>query len=363
MFQASKDMRPYLLSNLMLGILTFYSTWCLVPIIQKYTLKAGLFGMDINKRGTPGGEIKIPESLGLATGCVYLISTLFSQFFYLTDSTKLLEFNSACLSITLMIFLGFADDVLDLPWRYKMLLPSISCLPILISYSGVTDIILPQFAFDLIGTNIVHLGFFYYVYMGMLGVFCTNAINIHAGINGLEAGQSFIIAIFVLLLNIKEFTEQGDIIRKQQHLLSIFITTPFLASTGGLLVYNWYPSKVFVGDTYTMFAGMTLAVAGILGHFSKTMLLFFIPQIINFLMSLPQIIGLWGLTCPRHRLPKYDQETKLLKGVPNYWNLVNQTLVFCGDMSEENLCILLMLFQILCCCIGTMLGYTLFQWS
>ena len=28
-----------------------------------------------------------------------------------------------------------------------------------------------------------------------------------------------------------------------------------------------YPSAVFVGDTYTVFAGMTMAVVGILGHF------------------------------------------------------------------------------------------------
>ena len=34
-----------------------------------------------------------------------------------------------------------------------------------------------------------------------------------------------------------------------------------------------------MGDTFTYFAGMTLAVAGILGHFSETLLLFFIPQV------------------------------------------------------------------------------------
>lgn len=28
-----------------------------------------------------------------------------------------------------------------------------------------------------------------------------------------------------------------------------------------------YPSSVFVGDTYTYFAGMAMAVVGILGHF------------------------------------------------------------------------------------------------
>ena len=50
------------------------------------------------------------------------------------------------------------------------------------------------------------------------------------------------------------------------------------------------------------FAGMTFAVVGILGHFSKTMLLFFIPQIVNFVYSTPQLFHL--IPCPRHRLPK-----------------------------------------------------------
>jgi UDP-N-acetylglucosamine--dolichyl-phosphate N-acetylglucosaminephosphotransferase len=44
--------------------------------------------------------------------------------------------------------------------------------------------------------------------MGMLAVFCTNAINIFAGINGLEAGQSLIIAISVAIFNLIELTGQ-----------------------------------------------------------------------------------------------------------------------------------------------------------
>jgi UDP-N-acetylglucosamine--dolichyl-phosphate N-acetylglucosaminephosphotransferase len=47
---------------------------------------------------------------------------------------------------------------------------------------------------------------------------------------------------------------------------------------------------------------MTFAVAGILGHFSKTLLLFFLPQIFNFLYSTPQLFKL--IPCPRHRLPR-----------------------------------------------------------
>ena len=48
--------------------------------------------------------------------------------------------------------------------------------------------------------------------------------------------------------------------------------------------------QVFVGDTYTYFAGMAIAVAGILGHFSETLLLFLIPQASIFL-------SLYALIC------------------------------------------------------------------
>jgi UDP-N-acetylglucosamine--dolichyl-phosphate N-acetylglucosaminephosphotransferase len=33
--------------------------------------------------------------------------------------------------------------------------------------------------------------------MGLLAVFCTNSINIHAGMNGLEVGQTVVIASVV----------------------------------------------------------------------------------------------------------------------------------------------------------------------
>lgn len=36
----------------------------------------------------------------------------------------------------------------------------------------------------------------------MLSVFCTNSINIYAGINGLEVGQSLIIACSIMLYNL-----------------------------------------------------------------------------------------------------------------------------------------------------------------
>uniref|UniRef100_A0ABD2WV37 UDP-N-acetylglucosamine--dolichyl-phosphate N-acetylglucosaminephosphotransferase n=1 Tax=Trichogramma kaykai TaxID=54128 RepID=A0ABD2WV37_9HYME len=72
-----------------------------------------------------------------------------------------------------------------------------------------------------------------------------------------------------------------------------------------------YPASVFVGDTFCYSSGMTFVVVGIIGHFSKTMLLFFMPQIFNFLYSVPQLFHL--IPCPRHRLPKYDEKKNISK--------------------------------------------------
>ena len=80
------------------------------------------------------------------------------------------------------------------------------------------------------------------------------------------------IGVSALLHNVVELQTEG-------HWLSLFLLTPFVTTSLALLWYNWYPSQVFVGDTYTYWAGMVLAVCGILGHYSKTLILFFIPQV------------------------------------------------------------------------------------
>ena len=54
---------------------------------------------------------------------------------------------------------------------------------------------------------------------------------------------------------------------------------PFVGAVLALLEANWFPASVFVGDTFCYWAGCTLATAGIVGRFSKTALLFFIPQV------------------------------------------------------------------------------------
>lgn len=297
-----------------------------------------------------------------------------------------------------MLFLGFTDDVLDWPWRYKLFLPSVASLPLLCCYNGSTSIVVPlqlrsllwergegattlgHFLgnFVIIDSNtngaLLDLGYFYLLYMGMLAVFCTNAINIYAGINGLEAGQSYIMACAVLVHSLVEIRE-GHM--EQNHLFAAMIMMSFVGVTLALTKHNWYPASVFVGDTFCYFAGMTFAVVGILGHFSKTLLLFFIPQVINFIWSVPQLFHL--IPCPRHRLPKFNPATGLMEPstfecskhqyrwlkrhsddtvCPNM-TVINLTLQIVGPMSERDLCVTLLSLQTICCAFGFFCRYYL----
>ena len=58
------------------------------------------------------------------------------------------EYNAAILSISLMTLLGFIDDVLELRWRYKLIIPCIATLPLAQAYwsqGGSTTIALPSY--------------------------------------------------------------------------------------------------------------------------------------------------------------------------------------------------------------------------
>lgn len=263
----------------------------------------------------------VPEPIGVISAAVYLvIMFIFIPFpvyeWIQTEASfphdKFLAFLSALIGICSAVLLGFADDVLDLRWRHKLLFPTLSSLPVLLVYyvSGAsTSVAVPRHARALLHLDeSIDIGVLYYVYMGMMVVFCTNAINILAGINGLEAGQALIIATSVVAFNIVQLIRVET--ENWYHNLSLYFLLPFVATNAVLLYFNWYPARVFVGDTFCYWAGMTLASACILGHFSKTMALFLIPQVFNFLYSIPQLFHL--VPCPRHRLPKFDAESGTL---------------------------------------------------
>lgn len=242
----------------------------------------------------------------------------------------------------------------------------------------------------------IDLGWMYYMYMAAVAIFCPNSINMLAGINGIEVAQSVAIAVLLLIndaLYLAPVTPYPHP-AMDSHLFSIYFLIPFIAVSLALLWHNWFPARVFVGDTYCYFAGMVFAVVGILGHFSKTLLLMFIPQIFNFLYSTPQLFHL--IPCPRHRLPKFNSRTGLLEPSVTEWarspqrpvaialeilhrlglarisrnergdiiestnfTILNLWLVWFGPLREDRLALHLIGLQLLCGAIGLLVRHKL----
>lgn len=381
---ADPAVRAAVATSAAMSVVAFFVTRAAVPIIARRTERAGLHGLDINKKGTPAGAIPIPEALGLAPAAVFLVCIALFQHAHhgaklpgglpAASDAWLVDYNAALAAVACAAFLGFADDVLDVPWRVKLVLPVLASLPLVVAYGGGTGIAVPKPLRALFGLrSYLELGALYKLYMVLLAVFCANAINILAGVNGLEVGQTVVIACAVACHNLLAIrsgtariaaaaakagglfasTPSQDLAAARAsvdgHLFSLYLMLPLAATSLGLLWHNWFPAAVFVGDTFTYFAGMALAVAGILGHFSETLLIFLIPQVFNFAYSLPQLFKL--VPCPRHRLPTLDTETGLLHPTPN-WNLVNLALRVRGPMSERRLCVELLALQAACCAAG-----------
>ena len=282
------------------------------------------------------------------------------------------------------------------------------------------------------GAGLVDLGRAYQIYMVLLAVFCTNAINIYAGatrpsgtlplredddasasgvpwcgrrgrgprpspprggyssrgrrqqgriesslselgrpqVNGLEAGQAYVVACAIIVMSAIELgANNAD--STPNHLFAVTVMLPFASTTLALLRSNWYPATVFVGDTFTNYAGMALAVVAILGHFPLMLLLLMLPQLLNFLISVPQLFKL--APCPRHRLPTYDEATGLLRAsrlndrartvAPERdqmnLTLINVVLRASGGLTEPALAAALLGLQAAACGAGLALRFAL----
>lgn len=290
----------------------------LIPKVGQTFVKRGLFGKDMSKVGKP----VIPETIGVVPAVAYLfIMFLYIPFLFTNGKLGLSSFLGSMLSLESMILLGLMDDLFDIRWRHKFFLPAIASIPLLIIYQhefNETKILVPKFISIIFSNTVstsIDLGIFYYVYMASVSIFCPNSINILAGINGLEVGQTIVITILLLLNDayyILGYFFENTLLRSafEIHLFSICLLIPFLGIATALFKYNKYPAKVFVGDTWCYFSGMVFAVIGISGHFAKTLMLFFLPQIFNFIYSAPQLFGI--IPCPRHRLPKFNETDGLM---------------------------------------------------
>jgi UDP-N-acetylglucosamine--dolichyl-phosphate N-acetylglucosaminephosphotransferase len=156
--------------SIALGTVAYACTSAAIPLVSNLFIHKGLAGKDVLKKD----QKIIPESMGVIVGSVYFVCMFlfipvpFMEWHYQNKYValqfpheRLTQMLGGLLSLLGMLFLGFADDVLDIRWRVKIWFPMIASIPLLMVYYityGVTDVLIPLPLRSLFSSSYLHLG-------------------------------------------------------------------------------------------------------------------------------------------------------------------------------------------------------------
>ncbi len=90
----------------------------------------------------------------------------------------------------------------------------------------------------------IELGMFYYLFLIVGIVFTVNSVNLTDGIDGLASSVTAVAAIFLCA-----------VCYRVENNLAMVLSAAVTGGCFGFLVYNFYPAKVFMGDTGSLFLG------------------------------------------------------------------------------------------------------------
>lgn len=271
----------YVISNpvIFISILaSFASAFIVAPYWIRRAKRIGLTGKDMNKIDKPevaelGGIIIL---FGFLVGVLtYLaIDTFYLQ--HNTLTTKLqrdLQIAAGLLTVVLIALIGLVDDILG--WKIglrqwqKPILTAFAALPLMVVNSGTSKIALPFLGLIDIGI------LFPLIAVPIAVVGASNAFNMLAGYNGLEAGMGIII---LSALGYRAWTTDIGWVA----VLAFCMVFTLLA----FYFFNKYPAKIFPGDCMTYPVGAAIAIVAILGNIERLALFLFIPYFIEFVLKL-----------------------------------------------------------------------------
>lgn len=148
----------------------------------------------------------------------------------------------------IILGLGCIDDMIHVQPGTKFIFQIFVGVLIVLFGFGIDNITNP------FNGTALHLGFFSLPITIFWLVLITNALNLVDGLDGLAAGTSFIVSMTVFA--ICYFTQNNSI---------AFISLVLAGSILGFLKYNFYPAKIFLGDSGSLLLGFLLAVLSIQG--------------------------------------------------------------------------------------------------
>jgi phospho-N-acetylmuramoyl-pentapeptide-transferase len=236
---------------LTLGV--FFVTWLilrkLIPVLKSRKIGQKIY--DIGPRWHKGKEgTPIMGGLGFIIATVIGIAVISGVYIYYGRAVELLGVWMTLALALLNGLIGFFDDYTKLikkqnqgflAWQ-KLLLQLLVSAAYLWAMSACgfidTALEIPYFDIEL------ELGIFYYFFAILFISGMVNSVNLTDGIDGLCSSVSAVVGAFFAVVAFIWLIPE----------LAIFPAT-IIGGTVGFLMYNFYPAKIFMGDTGSLYLG------------------------------------------------------------------------------------------------------------
>ncbi|MBR4063320.1 MAG: phospho-N-acetylmuramoyl-pentapeptide-transferase [Clostridia bacterium] len=231
----------------------FFVTWLilrkLIPVLKSRKIGQKIY--DIGPRWHKGKEgTPIMGGLGFIIATIIGIAAISGVYLYLGRANELLGVWLTLALALLNGLIGFFDDYTKLikkqnqgflAWQ-KLVLQLLVAAAYLWAMSACgfidTALEIPYFDIEL------ELGIFYYFFAILFIAGMVNSVNLTDGIDGLCSSVSAVVGAF--------FAVVAFVMLRPE--LAIFPAT-VIGGTVGFLMYNFYPAKIFMGDTGSLYLG------------------------------------------------------------------------------------------------------------
>lgn len=265
-----------------IGIIAFVVSYILTPYMGQVGKKQNMVDM-------PGHRKIHEEAIPNLGGIVIFFGFLLSLLFVIGIEG---QFRTLLIGGIIILLLGVVDDIVNLSPKNKFFIQMIPALIVIIYNSDlINNVIANQLkSFGLLGYLLYPILIFWIV-----GV--TNSINLIDGLDGLACGVSLIALITFFILGLRQNLETLS-------LVSIALVGSMLA----FLKFNFYPAKIFLGDSGSTFAGFILASVGALWVLNSGNILFiFISIIILALPIFDTLFAIWRRYQKHHPIFQADK--------------------------------------------------------
>ncbi len=235
-------------------------------------LKKLKFGQSVREDGPKSHLVK--NGIPTIGGIMFIFSTVIT----IVILGFVLNYKfSYYIGIVLVVFIGysiigFIDDYLNIKRKTSKGLTPIQKLIFQFVIAGIAYYLYSQLPISNLNTISINtfdieinIGKFYFLYILLMIVGFSNAVNLTDGLDGLSGGLSVIAFIVFGLI-----ARRMGIYILDMNDLALF-SFALVGGLIGFLFYNVYPAKVFMGDTGSLTLGATLATIAILTRHDITL--------------------------------------------------------------------------------------------